>query len=300
MSSNFVIMGLPASGKTTFLAALWHLVEAEETATRLRLHSYEGDLSYLNRIAQAWRTFQKVPRTSQIGDVNVKMHLVDTETGNTAVAFFPDLAGETFDAQVLARRCRPEFVEALSKEEGVLFFITADVKGDGLSVVELNSLLPEEGGEPIADGIDEGEQQDKDGDEQPQTLTATTVEWTPHRVPTQVRVVQILSDLIRPPFEPKLRRLAVIISAWDLTDGSGLDPRAWLDTRMPLVSQFLQSNKVAFEHQIYGVSAQGANLDDGVAVAQLSERQTSRRIRVVGTNEEGHDLTAPLVWIMSK
>ena len=64
MNPNFVIIGLPASGKTTFLAALWHVIEADETECRLKLNRYEGDLKYLNAIAQAWRTFNKVPRTS--------------------------------------------------------------------------------------------------------------------------------------------------------------------------------------------------------------------------------------------
>src|SRR5665213_1382220 len=103
METNFVIMGLPGSGKTTFLAALWHLVEAEEISCRLKLGSYKGDLTYLNRIAEAWRTFQKVPRTSQIGDTDVTINLTNRETGVQGSVFFPDLAGETFDAQVEAR-----------------------------------------------------------------------------------------------------------------------------------------------------------------------------------------------------
>src|SRR5260370_11015765 len=75
MNPNFVIVGLPGSGKTTFLAALWHIIEADETDCRLKLDHYEGDLKYLNSIAQAWRTFKKVPRTSQVGDVDVVIQL---------------------------------------------------------------------------------------------------------------------------------------------------------------------------------------------------------------------------------
>jgi len=142
MKADFVIMGLPASGKTTFLAALWHLVEAEETDCRLRLDRYEGNYVYLNQIAEAWRTFRKVPRTSQVGDVDVTIHLVDRITDARAAAFFPDLAGETFDAQVTARQCRPEFVEAVSGDDGILFFISADLRGEALSIVELNAMIP--------------------------------------------------------------------------------------------------------------------------------------------------------------
>jgi hypothetical protein len=293
MSSNFVIIGLPASGKTTFLAALWHLVEAGEATSRLSLDSYEGDLTYLNRIAEAWRNFQKVPRTSQVGDVNVTIHLVNRQTGVKGAAFFPDLAGETFDGQVESRRCRPEFVEAVAQDDGILFFISADVKSDSMSVVELNSMLPHDAMVGVNAGI---EQESK-----PETSApAPMPEWTPKLIPTQVRAVQLLSDFLRPPFEQRLRRLAVIISAWDLTDGMNLEPQAWLSKNMPLFSQFLQTNSASFAHQVYGVSAQGIKLEDKTAVHEAAQLVSSRRIRVIGPNENGHDLTAPLVWLMSK
>jgi Double-GTPase 1 len=155
MDRDFVIIGLPASGKTTFLAALWHLVEAEETSCRLRLARWEGDLEYLNSIAEAWRSFVPVPRTSQIGDKDVTIHLVDRETGVQGAAFFPDLAGESFDTQVETRRCRPGFLENVAKGGGVLLFISADSKQDGLSIVELNAQFPDGDGDMIVGNVEE-------------------------------------------------------------------------------------------------------------------------------------------------
>jgi len=212
MKADFVIMGLPASGKTTFLAALWHLVEADETACRLRLDRYEGDLSYLNLIAEAWRTFKKVPRTSQVGDVDITIHLVDRETGVRGAAFFPDLAGETFDTQVEARRCRSKFVEAVANDDGILFFISADVKGNALSVVEFNAMLPGDGAAESQLMATEAEAVVDEG-----VTPATPTEWEPKLVEAQVRVVQLLSDFMQAPFEPRRRRLAIMLSAWDLT-----------------------------------------------------------------------------------
>lgn len=289
MEAGFVIMGLPASGKTTFLAALRHLVESDETDCRLQLDRYEGDFVYLNQIAEAWRTFRKVPRTSQVGNVDVTIHLVDRETAVKAAAFFPDLAGETFDAQVEARRCRPEFVDAVADDDGILFFISADVKGDALSVVELNAMVP-----PGA--ADDGGGAGAPAAEAPSPVPT---EWEPKLVPAQVRVVQLLSDLQRTPFEPRRRRLAVMVSAWDLTRGSGLGPVEWLAAKMPLVDQFLRTNGQSFEHRIYGVSAQGVQLDAAAAVGEAARLTPSRRIEIVGPEGAGHDLTSPLVWLMS-
>lgn len=308
MEANFVIIGLPASGKTTFLAALWHLVESDETNCRLQLDRYEGDLIYLNKIAEAWRTFRRVPRTSQVGNADVTIHLVDRETGVKAAAFFPDLAGETFDMQVEARRCRPEFVDDVAEDHGILFFISADVKGDALSVVELNAMMPPDAtnndtgaGAPTAEAPSHSAETLAPSPLQGEAETPppAPAEWEPKLIPAQVRVVQLLSDLQRPPFEPRRRRLAIMVSAWDLTRGSDLHPTEWLAAKMPLVDQFLRTNGQSFEHRVYGVSAQGVRLDDDAAVDKAAKLTPSRRIEIVGPEGAGHDLTSPLVWLMS-
>jgi len=235
-----------------------------------------------------------VPRTSQVGDVDITIHLVDRETGVRGAAFFPDLAGETFDTQVEARRCRSKFVEAVANDDGILFFISADVKGNALSVVEFNAMLPGDGAAESQLMATEAEAVVDEG-----VTPATPTEWEPKLVEAQVRVVQLLSDFMQAPFEPRRRRLAIMLSAWDLTSGMGLEPRAWLATRMPLVDQFLRTNGASFEHELYGVSAQGVSLDDGAAVDQAALLLPSRRIRIVGPEGEGNDLTLPLVWLMS-
>ncbi|MGJ0579826.1 TRAFAC clade GTPase domain-containing protein [Xenorhabdus bovienii] len=293
MNSNFVIMGLPASGKTTFLAALWHLVGADETECRLKLDGYRGDLQYLNLIAGAWRTFQPVPRTSQVGDMNVTIKLCNRETNQSSTVIFPDLAGETFDRQVEERRCRSEFVEGFINEDGILFFINADVKEDTLSVNELNSRMPDEDTSEVT-GV-EAKSTESAGVVTPAVLR----EWEPKLLPAQVKIVQLLSDLVRPPFAPRSRRLAILISAWDLTQDMCLTPRQWLAANMPFVDQFLRANDNFFKHQVYGVSAQGVNLKDDTAVDEIAKLTPSRRIQIVGPGGEGHDLTEPLVWLMS-
>jgi hypothetical protein len=284
MNSNFVIMGLPASGKTTFLAALWHLIEANETECRLKLDGYQGDLSYLNHIAEAWRSFKPVPRTSLMGDRNVTVHLHNSETGDRGTAFFPDLAGETFDRQIEQRQCRSDFIEKTETEEGILFFINADVREDTLSITEFNSRIP-----PAVEPEPENDS----------TAHIVQREWGPQSLPAQVKVVQLLSDLLRPPFTPRVRNIAILVSAWDLTGSMSLAPREWLATQMPLVDQFLRANVNYFKHQVYGVSAQGVNLEDDKAVDEATKLAPSKRIKIVGANGEGHDLTEPLVWLLS-
>ncbi|WP_186014744.1 hypothetical protein [Burkholderia gladioli] len=291
MKANFVIMGLPASGKTTFLAALWHLIEADQTDCRLKLDRYEGDLKYLNSISQAWRTFKPVPRTSQVGDVDVAIYLKDSETGAKGRAFFPDLAGETFDTQVEARRCRPKFLSNVDDGDGILFFISTNLTQDGLSIVELNQMMP-----PEVDTEAQTETQD--------TISAPAqppqfAEWAPKMIINQARIVQILTDLQRLPFTVHRRRLAILISAWDLLGNTTSTPDQWLEGNLPLVYQFIRSNADAFEVKVYGISAQGIDLGNEAAVAEAGKLPASARISILGDNGKGHDITTPLVWLMS-
>lgn len=287
---RFVILGLPASGKTTFLAAFWHLMDSAEVECALTLDTVEGDLSYLNMIAEAWRTFKKVPRTSQVGDMDVAINVRSTVNSEKAKLIFPDLGGETFDTQVETRRCKQDFVDGFSDDDGIMLFVSANTKEDYLSVVELNDRLPPDEGTDLAEvAQDEKNEAEKSSD---------LVEWAPKMLPEQVRIVQILTDLLRQPFFWRRRRLAFIISAWDLVEPSDRLPMDWLETNLPLVHQFLMSNKQAFETKIFGVSAQGFDLADEKAVNNASVDDPSKRINIVAEDSSGCDLSAPIVWLM--
>lgn len=288
MNSDLVIMGLPASGKTTFLAALWHLIEADDSDCRLKLDVWEGNLSYLTGIAERWRTFEAVKRTSQTGDADVSVSIVDTRTGTRAKAFFPDIAGERFDAQIELRRCRRTFFDNAQTNDGILLFVTAEKKQDTLSINEFNAFMPPGDVELV----------DEDGAQEAAIRVAAT-EWGPKHTPVQVRIVQMLTDLLRRPFTMRHRKVAVIVSAWDIVVPSGRIPVQWIAHEMPLLDQFLACNTDAFTSRIYGVSAQGVDLNDKAAVAEAAKGDSSRRVLIVDGIEAGNDITAPLVWLMS-
>lgn len=52
---DVVLIGLPSSGKTTFLAALWYLVTSKQIPTRLKFRALgHGDRKHLNAIVKQW------------------------------------------------------------------------------------------------------------------------------------------------------------------------------------------------------------------------------------------------------
>lgn len=103
---RYMIVGLPRSGKTTFLAAFWHLMNAGEVTTKLELDRLTGDHEYLNTIVEAWRRCEEVPRTTLPNErKSLSIHVRRPRTGQRAILVFPDLSGESFKRQVAARQC---------------------------------------------------------------------------------------------------------------------------------------------------------------------------------------------------
>lgn len=267
------IIGLPRSGKTTFLAALWHLIESGEVSTKIVLDKLVGDHSHLNTIVEAWRRCEEVPRTSRKSETHVAIHARAVDGDRPLQLNFPDLSGESFEQLFASRACERAFVESFAKPGGILLFINANRATDGIPLADLGQIehvVPAGGS-------------DKDR------------EWIPDMVPEQVRLVDILQLLQRPPFE-RMCRLAVIISAWDVLPNPKPKPAEWLAREMPLLHQFLRTNTDTFSSRVYGVSAQGGDVA-GAGRMTLAQCNPSERICCVGPDADGHDLTQPILWL---
>jgi len=271
------VIGLPLSGKTTFLAALWHILNANEMPSNLALDKLVGNTAYLNKITEAWRKCEIVPRTSLSNEVKVTIHVKNTKSGEKAVLHFPDLSGESFELQIATRMCTTDYVQNFDDTGGILLFVTADREMDGLSINDITPLTA--GEQPI---------------EQPNEYR----DWEPKMIPTQVCLVDLLQFLKRLPFHQVTRRIAVIVSAWDVIQSQNLEPSKWLENELPLLHQFLVSNPRSFEFRVYGVSAQGGDVTSN-SKNELLEKIPSTRVCCVGPESDPHDLTSPIAWLMS-
>ena len=269
------ILGLPRSGKTTFLAALWHLIDAGEVSTKLVLDKLVGDHEYLNTIVEAWRRCEEVPRTPRAGETNVCIHVHEPATNRKVVLEFPDLSGESFEDQFASRSCKHDYVKGFARQGGILLFVNADRPQEGITLLDLVPIIT---GEVSLE------------------TTEAQQEWSPDLVPEQVRLVDLLQFLQQPPFDRRQRKLAVGISAWDVISDPTPAPEDWLTREMPFLDQFLRNNTDSFEVQVYGISAQGGDVT-GEKRPELARQTPSRRIHCVGPNTDPHDLTAPLVWL---
>lgn len=59
-SKSCFIIGLPAAGKTSYLAALAYSLEQQNIPTKLQWKSFSGNQQYLTKLAEKWLTAEAV------------------------------------------------------------------------------------------------------------------------------------------------------------------------------------------------------------------------------------------------
>jgi hypothetical protein len=281
-STKILLLGLPSSGKTTFLAALWFLVDGLHN-TRLCLKELDGESEYLNSIRDKWLSCDSIDRTRRSNEPIISMKLVDANNSHCMDLIIPDLSGETFIDQWITRRWTVDFQEKVSGANGAILFIHPGYIDEGIRIDQVNIISSEISSE--VDNI-------------PESNVTTPVEWDPRKVPTQVQLVEILQffegfNEIHSPF-----KITIFISAWDLLRNIKKTPDEWLKAQLPLLYQYLQSNEDIFPYQIFGVSAQGGNYPiEQERLLRITE--PIERIKVIGHGINSHDLTIPIVWLIN-
>lgn len=283
--SNVVhsMIGLPASGKTTFLAALWHVLNANEIDSSFSLEKIVGNVTYLNLISECWRTFKIVPRTPMQMEQQVSLYVKNNTTQESVILEFPDLSGETFEKQLRTRSLDENKLNHFLSSDGILLFVTANKIQDGISILDVPPEVREE--KEVEIGL---------VDAKP---------WDPESVPLQVKVVELLQFVQSLSSGQSPRKVAVIVSAWDVISNFSpkTKPLDWLRREMPLLSQFLSNNLESFQYCVFGVSAQGGDINSEDDKNHLSEiMEASKRIQCIGNDIVSHDITSPILWLMSR
>lgn len=281
-STNLLFVGLPQSGKTTYLAALWHVLEDQSSATKLKLNRLSGDRTYLNLIVEAWRACVRVPRTTlQTEDTTVALHLEGDGFGAFTLSV-PDLSGEAFDQQLEHRKISAQHADLLRRASGVILFVHPDVQ-KGTQISEQDQITASIGGATEPGGGADGN-------------AVIPVPWKVEMLPTQAKLVELLQFVLE--LVDRRVRVAVVVSAWDLVEEVGASPHEYLSGRMPLLRQFLDANDDLLEHAVFGISAQGGVIPD--EKSKLLELDALKRIKVCHGSDKDHDITKPIAWLLGE
>jgi len=277
--SRLLMLGLRGSGKTTFLAALWHYLESAELSDRLALPQLQPHRDYLNSIRSNWLALKAVGRTSLRASSTVSLSLHDKTTGSDIDILVPDLSGESFRLQWSTRKAPVEYVSFARESTGVFLF----VHPHRVKKTHAITMPTEHGLDSVADRSD-------------RILPAPN--WSPEQSSTQVQLVDLLQLLLRMREVATPMRVAVIISAWDLIKVR-ISPLGWLDSRLPLLSQFLRANHGELASAIFGTSAQGGDLVTDRTRLLENSVPSSRGYAVKDGSIEPIAITAPLRFLLN-
>lgn len=289
-----LVIGLPESGKSTFIAALWEVVRAFVIPGAMHFEGLDGDDDYVNQIHTSWVQGEPLERTKVKRSIPVRIKLSNTNPDKELVELvLPDLDGELLKRQWTKREWSTDYEANLQDATGLLLFLSARNVREGTLLdpthEQLAQLIPTRQA-AVELSIPKSEEH--------------ALPFDAEKVPTQTMLVELLQFILRWMPESRRMRLAVIISAWDIAEKGNpeLKPDDWLKRKpTALLSQFLRANPESFDYRVFGISAQGGELDDPEMKTRLKrEPYPANRIKVVDNEYVGHDVTLPIQWLMER
>lgn len=265
--TTILLAGLPDSGKTTYLAALFHLLRAGiENSAGLTMEQLPEERDYLMEVESAWLHFEPLIRT--VATVPGRASISTTRGADLLTLSIPDIRGEDFEHLWEYGTTTEHLATVAASATGVLLFVRADavVPGDFL-------------------------------DESVETVEGVSFrleDWEPEAAPTQTKLCDILEQLELP---ARGVPVAVAVSAWDTVDIRE-DAGAWFQRSLPLLWQLLRAASSQFE--VFGISAQGGDLNDPEDLHRLTALPNTTARIADPSVRRGEDLTLPLRWILAE
>lgn len=186
-----LVIGLPSAGKTTFLAALWHVVDTEEVKDSLKLECLHTDHSYLNKIRDLWSNAFPLERT-KIGDEQlVSMLLKEPNSDSSTEVLFPDLSGESFRLQWTDRRMSLDYASLARSAIGGLLLVHPEKVREEILISHTQNIIESMRGEEAKAACEVDVPPDVPPKDDIQMSEETP--WDAKNAPTQVQLVDLLT-----------------------------------------------------------------------------------------------------------
>jgi len=279
---EILVMGLPKAGKTTFIAALWHVISTKEISSELQMAELQPSRDHLNAISKRWRECVAVERTIQGKDRKVTLNLQTADGSKVFRLTLPDTSGEVFTRIFENRKWTASFGNTVESSDALMFFLHPD-----------SLIVPQRIDDGVAEAVHVMEAVEPA--QQETSAIPKSIPWDANRASPQAKILDLLQLVIRARKNRPLR-IVIVISAWDLVKHKRLSPEKWLAEKASLVWQFLNANEAKRPYIVYGVSAQG---DDYAQADTLREFiKASERIVVVSEHQSSSDITKPLLWAL--
>lgn len=281
MNNNCFILGLPAAGKTSFLAALWYSLNYSSKSV-FSVGKYIGDNTYLSQISQAWADGIPVSRTNR--DIKKEEIRIPLKLGEKQ--FFvtiPDLSGEIFQDLYQDRIINVHLADIIRKSSCMLLFISPTKINEPTLLADLPESLRK--GFPKQKEFKERVPRDDDS--------------------TEAQLVELLQLVLYIRNNSPLR-ISIIVSAWDMIESNAklrsFSPQNFVKETFPLLWQYVHASTELISPCYFGVSAQGGDiLNANIQKKLLDKLDPCDRIIVVDDDKiQSMDISLPLFRIVSE
>ena len=288
-SKKVVLLGLPRTGKSTYLGSIWQLIQDERDTTIVEV-DLTGDRAYLQALGEQVAAAEEVRRTDVESEEGLALTVSFPAHDARLALDVPDFSGETLRMLVEDRTWHPRLLAALDEADAVLLFVhpksvflparlafTAEV---------LQEFLKHHGVQ--------ADPSSSNADEEPTAIES--VRFSPRMACTAAKLVDALENVLDRRSAGDPLRVGLVVSAWDTVDGKPT-PAEWLQDRLPAIVSFAEVNHDRVSLAVFGVSAQGGALpgdrDDLLHKGSVLERSFARN--AVG---KAVPLSAPLEWVL--
>ena len=228
-----MIAGLPGSGKSTYIGALWYCLMHPEKVGNIKLvadkMNLADDLTVLNRLSEAYKNMKLIDRNYSNQNETVLINLKEAGSDKKIQVEIPDFLGENFRDFIVFKES--ELVSKWLKNTDTLVYF-------------MNEVIPPE----FED--DHG----PEDDEEP--LPAKDIApFTITDISAVAMNIMVLKSLLS---KKKFRKVVIVLSWWDENTANGTipkNPKDYLRDESPALYNFIEC--YIPNADIIGLSSQG-------------------------------------------
>ena len=289
-----LIAGLPDAGKSTYLGALWYVINNDNKRSGYALKASENNLpenvEQLSALSQKWMKVEDMERTSLDVPSNISFNLTPRSGGEDITLNVPDFKGESI-RQVITYNQPKEFDEWLESSDTLLYLVS-EVRPDR-----------------FADDYELDEDEQEAGNQQAQA--GSMPDFDIKKMQQCAQNMLILRYLAT---HKHFSKVVFCLTAWDKVEAeqTGQTPEDYLREESPAFYNFIRYHFP--QSTFFGLSAQGAEYEyetydgkDGsehkrVTDACRKNLQTAtlkgERAFVVAGNVKSNDITLPIAELL--
>lgn len=309
---SLLIVGGTKAGKSHFGAQLLRRLETKRG--QLRLVGAAGDLTPFREVLDRLSQGRAATHTPS-GTYKECVWTVATENGSDpSELVWPDYAGEQIEWIVKERHIPEQWVERIRQADGWLFFVRLSIistppdifdRPRDLSHMQVDANRQQPGSEASSSGVQA----------QPSSSArfngAPAAQLGPTELSTQEKLVELLQALlyagqISTNLPVQSPALTLVLSCYDeeatsQVDGTWEDPAIVLRRKLPLLSQFIESNWHPDKLEVIGLSALGKPLSEEKSDEEFVDNGPETQGWCI--SKGGHstkDLTYPVASLMER